>query len=43
MLYLRKKILKKFVKDKNYRKVRDRCCYASEYRGAAQIICKFKI
>ena len=43
MLYLRKKILKKFGKDKSYSKVRDHCCYASKYRGAAQSICKFKI
>ena len=38
-----KKILKKFAKDKNYRKVRD--YYIGRYRGAAHSICnlKFKV
>ena len=34
-----KKILKKFVKDKNYQKVRDQCHYTGKDRGAAHSIC----
>ena len=37
-----KRILKKFAKDKNYRKVRDHCHYTSKYRGAAHSICNLK-
>ena len=33
------RILKKFAKDKNYRKVRDHCHYTGKYRGTANIIC----
>ena len=33
------KNLKKNLKDKKYRKVRDQCCYTGEYRGAAHSIC----
>ena len=29
-------------KDKKYRKLRDYCHYAGEYRGAAQSICNLK-
>ena len=35
LLYLWNKILKKFAKDKNYRKVRDHCHYTGKYRGTA--------
>ena len=38
MLYLRKKLLKKFANDKNYRKVRDHCHYTGKYRGATHSI-----
>ena len=30
------------MKDKKYRKVRDHCHYAGEYRGATHNICNFK-
>ena len=36
------KILKKFVKDKNYRKFRDHCHYTGKYRGAAHSLCNLK-
>ena len=38
----RKKILQKFAKDKNYRKVRDHCHYTGKYRGVAHSICNSK-
>ena len=34
-----KRILKKFAKDKNHRKVRDHCHYTGKYRSAANSIC----
>ena len=37
-----KKIESKYLKDKKYCKVTDHCCYAGEYRGAANSICNFK-
>ena len=37
-----KKILKKFAKDKNYRKVGDHFHYTGKYRGAARSICNLK-
>ena len=37
-----KRILKKFAKGKNYRKVRDHCHYTGKYRGAAHSICNLK-
>ena len=37
-----KRFLKKFVNDKNYRKVRDHCHYTGKYRGAAHSICNLK-
>ena len=38
-----KRFLKKFTNDKNYRKDRDCCHYASKYRGAAHSICNLKL
>ena len=38
----RRKVLKKFAKDKNYRKVRDRCHYRDKYSGAVHSICNLK-
>ena len=40
--YISKKIESKYLKDKKYCKVTDHCCYAGEYRGAANSICNFK-
>ena len=40
MLYLWKKLLKKFAKD--YRKVRDHCHYSRRYRDTAHSICNLK-
>ena len=37
-----KNILKKYTKDKNYRKVRDHCHYRGKYGDAANSICNFK-
>ena len=34
--------MKKFVNDKNYRKIRDHCHYTGKYRGAAHSICNLK-
>ena len=34
----KKKLENKNVKDKNYRKVRDRCHYKMKYRGAADVM-----
>ena len=36
------KLENKFLKDKKYRKIRDRWHYPGEYRGAAQSICNLK-
>ena len=38
LLYLYKKNWKKHVKDEEYRKVRDHCCYTGQDRGAANSI-----
>ena len=38
----KEKLENKHLKDKKYRKVRDHCHYAGEYRGAARSICNLK-
>ena len=35
VIFVKKKIENKYVKDKKYCKVRDHCDYTGEYRGAA--------
>ena len=42
LLYLQRKIEKKYVKDKKYDTVRDHCHYAGEYRGAVHSIRNLK-
>ena len=37
-----KRMLRKLVKSKNYRKVIDNCYYAGNYRGTIQSICNLK-
>ena len=37
-----KRFLKKFVNDKNYRKVRDHCHFTGKYRGTVHSICNLK-
>ena len=36
-------VLKRSVKDKNYREVRDHCHYTGKYRDAAHSICNLKL
>ena len=38
----KEKLENKYLKDKKYRKVKDHCQYAGEYRGAANSICNLK-
>ena len=38
----RKKFLKKFANDKNYRKIRDHCYFTDKYRGPAHSICNLR-
>ena len=38
----RKRILKKFANDKNYRKVREHCHFEGKYRAAVHNICNLK-
>ena len=38
----KEKFKNKYLKDKNYRKVRDHCHYTVDYIGAAQSICNSK-
>ena len=42
MLYLQKRIIKKFSKSINYRKVSNHCHYTGKYRGAAHSIGNLK-
>ena len=37
-----KKIIKRFAKDKNHRKVRDHCHYTGKYRGAEHSFCNLR-
>ena len=37
-----RKFEKKYLKDKNYCRVRNHCLYPGEYRGAAQSVCRLK-
>ena len=38
----KEKFENKYLKNKKYRKVRDRCHYTGEYRGAKHRICNLK-
>ena len=38
----KEKLENKYMKDKNYRKVRDHCHYKGEYRGVPHNICNLK-
>ena len=38
----KEKLENKYLNDKKYHKVRDRCHYTGEYRGAAHTICNLK-
>ena len=38
MFHLRKKVIKKFLKDKNHQKVRDHCLYIGKYRDTEHSI-----
>ena len=40
--YICEKRILKFIKDKNYQKVRDHCHYTGKYRDAAHSICNLK-
>ena len=42
VIFVRKKFENKNLKDKKYRKVRDHCHYAREFRGATHSISNWK-
>ena len=42
VIFVKKKIKNKHLKDKRYRKVRDHCHCTKEYKGAAHSICNLK-
>ena len=42
MLFLKKYLKKKYMKDKKYCKVRDHCHYSGHYRDSVHIICNLK-
>ena len=42
VIFVRKKLKKKYLKGKKHRKVRDYCHYTGEYRGPEHIIYNLK-
>ena len=42
VIFVKKNLKKKYMKDKKYRKYRDHCHYAVECRSAAHSICNLK-
>ena len=42
VIFVRKKLKKKYLKDKKYRKVRDYCHYTGKYRGPEHSIYNLK-
>ena len=42
VIFVKKKIEKKYLKDKKYHQVRDHCHYTREYRGAVHSISNSK-
>ena len=42
VIFVKKKIENKYLKDKKYRKVRDHCHYTGKYRGVTHSMCKLK-